>query len=311
MALNTLYVGRLDKEKGIDSLIDAFTTLLQDNYDIILHVYGTGQYNNQIQKLSQQYPNNIIYHGWQKKNTILTQRKRMDYCIMPSQFLETFGLTACESLLCWVPVIGNKKWGLVPFINDTLNIQSYPWTTDGEKLTNTLQYLINNHITKDNFTKLIKQAQTSYSKESRYRQIQSFLPLKQTTLLISDYINYNGGGIETHIHDSITILNQHQQNTKLYGHQAPQSTIKKLRNMALSLFNIKDSIIINQKTKKDNIWLIRRHSISRVIGWLPLCSTSTDNQIISHHELGLFHPYPSQTYQISQIPQARSLKILH
>ena len=99
MSLQTIYVGRLDEEKGISHLIQAMKILLSESKNIILHIYGTGAYRDNIERLAQEYPKNIFYYGWQKKNTILNQWKEMDYFIMPSQFLETFGLTACESLL--------------------------------------------------------------------------------------------------------------------------------------------------------------------------------------------------------------------
>lgn len=310
MKLQTIYVGRLDKEKGIKSLLEAFTDLLKNGYDITINIYGAGEYTHHIQQLAQQYPQHIIYHGWQKKNTILTTRKRMDYFIMPSQFLETFGLTACESLLCWVPVIGNKKWWLIPFIDETLNIQSYPGNSDGKKLTQLLTHIIDNKITKTNYTELIQHTQQTYSKETRYGQIKHLLSPEGKVLYISDYINYNGGGIETHIHDNKTILEQQGHTTELYGHQAPTgkfALLIKLAIMAMSIYNIPDAITLHKKTKKNTNWLIRRHSISRVIGWLPVACSDHANQIISHHELGLFHPYPSQTYQLSQIPKAWSL----
>lgn len=39
---------------------------------------------------------------------------------MPSEFLETFGLVALESLHAGIPVIGYKKGGVIPFIHDRL-----------------------------------------------------------------------------------------------------------------------------------------------------------------------------------------------
>lgn len=54
---------------------------------------------------------------------------------MPSRFLETFGLSALESLSEGVPVIGFQKGGLIPFIpkelavpfsaNDEENIETF------------------------------------------------------------------------------------------------------------------------------------------------------------------------------------------
>lgn len=33
-----------------------------------------------------------------------------------------------------------------------------------------------------------------------------------------------------------------------------------------------------------------------------------NNQIITHHEMGLFHPYPSQVFEISDLPPAWDLR---
>jgi len=43
---------------------------------------------------------------------------KADYTLMPSLFLETFGLVALDSLAFGIPVIGEKKGGLSPFIID-------------------------------------------------------------------------------------------------------------------------------------------------------------------------------------------------
>ena len=100
MALNIIYAGRLDQEKGILSLIKALPSLLEKHKELYFHIYGSGQYHDEIEELSLHYPEHIFFYGWQKKSDFLTQWKQTDYMIMPSEFLETFGLTACESLLC-------------------------------------------------------------------------------------------------------------------------------------------------------------------------------------------------------------------
>lgn len=194
----------------------------------------------------------------------------MDYFVMPSQFLETFGLTACESLLCGVPVIGNKKGGLEAFIDDRLNIQQQIGSHDGEKLATLLEYLSTQKLQKNDFSDMMNETKRRYSKETRYRQISSLFPTNNTIHIISDYTNYNGGGIETHIHDSITILQSHKHNIQLQGHQAPtgkRATLKKLSIMAKSRYNINDAYKVWNISSSTTI---RWHSISRVIGRLPI-----------------------------------------
>ncbi len=305
-----IYVGRLDKEKGIPDLILCIERLIKDKLNFHIHIYGKGQYTYNITTLAKFYPENITYHWRKHKKDIVEQREISDFFIMPSLFLETFGLTACESLLSWVPVIWNKKWWLIPFIHNTLDIQQNKWKNDQEKLYTLLKHLITHNITKHQYLDFIWSVQNTYTKESRLKNINTNISLSQNILMISDFINYNGWGIETHIHDISHILKDNNHNIIIYGHNAPSgrySKVKKIITMAFSFFNIYDSITLLYIYKKENIWLIRRHSISRVFGRLPLWLTSNNNQIITHHELWLFHPFPSKTTQEDQLPTARSL----
>lgn len=305
--MKLIYVGRLDKEKGIDALLYATQKLLTNKIKFSLHIFGTWYYTDDITQLALEYPQKIYFHGWVPKKDITTLRKTMDYFLMPSSFLETFGLTACESLHCSVPVIGNKKWGLLPFIHDTLDIQSYPWSHDGQKLYSLLHHLIQHRIYKESFTSWIKNIQTIYTTDQWKKSFITHLSGK-SILLISDFINYNGWGIETHIHDAITLLHQENISTKLYGHTAPTWTWavgKKIFLMAISRANIYDGYMIYRYSQKYKT--IRRHSISRIIWWLPIFLSKSPYQIITHHELWLFHPFPSKVTDPQQLPRPRSL----
>lgn len=284
--------------------------VIEDNLDFHIHIYGKGQYTDNITTLARLYPANITYHWRKQKKDIVEQRKISDFFIMPSLFLETFGLTACESLLSWIPVIGNKKWWLTPFIHNTLDIQQSTWQHDGEKLYNLIRHLIVHKITKNQYTDFITSIQNIYTIDHRINNLNKNISLSKNIMMVSDFINYNGWGIETHIHDASHILKNNNYNVNIYGHNAPSwpyAMIQKLVIMTLSFFNIYDSNKLLQIIKKKNIWLIRRHSISRVFGRLPLWLVSHNHQIITHHELWLFHPFPSKTTQENQLPKARSL----
>jgi glycosyltransferase involved in cell wall biosynthesis len=159
-----LYVGRLDKEKWIESLIFCIEQLIKTNTDFHIDIYGEWWYTSHVKKLSYKYPKHITHHGRKHKQEIIWQRTKADFFIMPSTFLETFGLTACESLLCWVPVIGNKKWWLIPFIDDALDIQQTLWKNDWEKLYNLISNLIKNNISKKQYHNLIESTKETYTK---------------------------------------------------------------------------------------------------------------------------------------------------
>lgn len=310
--MQLLYVGRLDEEKWILSLLFCIKEMIKHNIKFHIHIYGKWKYDNEINNLNSKYPSFISYYWRKNKKEIIWQRKKCDFFVMPSTFLETFWLTACESLLCWVPVIWNKKWWLIPFIHDELNIQEYKWKNDGEKLYNLINFIIQNKKTKEKYKEIITQTKEKYSKRKWIDSIKSNIyPSSTNICMISDFVNYNGWGIETHIHDATRLLREYWYKIQIYGHKAPQgklSTFSKLFIMFTSLLNIYDSIILKNIIQKKSIWTLWRHSISRVIWRLPVfTSTKNIKQIITHHELWLFHPFPSQTTQESQIPKPRSL----
>jgi glycosyltransferase involved in cell wall biosynthesis len=53
--------------------------------------------------------NKIYFFGWQSQSVIGDVLKISHFTLMPSRFLETFGLSALESLAEGVPVIGFRK----------------------------------------------------------------------------------------------------------------------------------------------------------------------------------------------------------
>ncbi|MBQ9553746.1 glycosyltransferase [bacterium] len=51
----------------------------------------------------------IHYFGWKPLSEVERYLKNIDYCLMPSRFLETFGLSAINVLKRGIPVVGFKK----------------------------------------------------------------------------------------------------------------------------------------------------------------------------------------------------------
>lgn len=313
ISMKIIYVGRLDKEKWIETLIWYINYLIQQNRtDIKFYIFWWGKYNQQIQYLHENNGDIVQYYGWKNKKEIVWLWSTMDFFFMPSTFLETFWLTACESLLLWVPVIWHKKWWLEAFITDELNIDNYKGGNDVEKTINIIDHIIQNPIDTIKLQKHILYVKNTYTISNRTNNIQNILPKHvKNILLSSDFINYNGWWIETHIHDSKDILKK-LYHISLYGQVAPswrRASMRKLILMIQSSCNIKDSYYINNMIKEQHIDTIWRHSISRVLGWLPLWVNSNKQlqQIITHHELWIFHPFPSKVKEYNQIPKPRSL----
>ncbi len=98
--------------------------------------------------------------------------------------------------------------------------------------------------------------QQTYTKMQRIKKISPILSDKKNIMMISDFINYNGGGVETHIHDITEILSHDGYHITLYGHHAPtgkRASLQKIVIMLSSLINIRDSYHIIKKIKKNSI----------------------------------------------------------
>lgn len=65
-----------------------------------------------------------------------------DFVLMPSRFLETFGLSALDFAQFGVPTIGYKKGGLKPFIRDNLNIYNFPGASEQEQFNNAMASIL-------------------------------------------------------------------------------------------------------------------------------------------------------------------------
>ncbi|WP_394155251.1 glycosyltransferase family 4 protein [Loktanella salsilacus] len=85
-------IGRLDRQKGFDSLIAAFRTLPQP--DVALHIYGQGEEEAALRQLASGDPR-IHFKGFAATPTDAFDA--VDAVIMPSRW-EAYGLVAIEAL---------------------------------------------------------------------------------------------------------------------------------------------------------------------------------------------------------------------
>lgn len=71
-------------------------------------ITSDGLYEKEIRELTRIYPS-VQYLGKIFPQELASLYRESDFLFMPSRFLETFGLTALESLACGTPVIGFQK----------------------------------------------------------------------------------------------------------------------------------------------------------------------------------------------------------
>ena len=107
-----LYVGRIDKEKGVDLFCQAITELNKSGI-----VVGDG---NEREKLQKEYPH-IEFTGWKNKIEVKIYMKNARALIFPSRWYETAGLTVLEAQSIGLPCIVSKNTAASEFIEDKKN----------------------------------------------------------------------------------------------------------------------------------------------------------------------------------------------
>jgi glycosyltransferase involved in cell wall biosynthesis len=322
--MKLLYFGRLDHEKGIQAIIQAidYFSTKQDKKSthnssyssqatkksktkqlpFSLYIFGTGNYQSTIKHLAQQYPNHIHYYGFQTLNKIKNIGQQCDYCLMPSLFLETFGLSALNACSRWLPVIAYAKGGCTPFILPDYDLSKYIWSPS-EQLIKLLSQLQKSDPAYKKNRQKVQDISTNYSKEKRLTKISSLLPTKtKKILIISDFVQ-KLGGIETYIYDIKQILESAGYEVKLIGSKMGKSKKSRLLSMLISVCNIPFALYLRHTITNYQPDLIRYHSILRHIGRLPLrYNQKTKNtKRIMYHDLGYFHPFPSSVQSTQQI----------
>ena len=104
-----VYAGRLEENKGLSFLLDAWERI-PVNYQ--LHIYGDGNLKDRVVQVSEQFEN-VKYLGFQSHDVIFDDLRKAKALINPSSLYEGFPMTIAESFSIGKPVIatnvGNQK----------------------------------------------------------------------------------------------------------------------------------------------------------------------------------------------------------
>lgn len=109
-----MYAGSLHREYGIDMLIQAFLKAKVENSE--LHIYGNGNYTDEIEKICRQY-NNVVFYGQCAHDRILEEEKKVTLLINPRPTNEeytkySFPSKTLEYMASGTPVLMTKLPGM-------------------------------------------------------------------------------------------------------------------------------------------------------------------------------------------------------
>jgi len=117
-SIHFLYVGQIEKHKGIDILVEAF--LQVKNEDIRLNILGSG---SQLEYLTDSAKNDtrIIFHGRATRQKVADFFKKSDVTVVPSLCYENSPTVIFESFFFGVPVLASKMEGIAELIEEGKN----------------------------------------------------------------------------------------------------------------------------------------------------------------------------------------------
>ncbi len=110
-ARKLLFVGRFDRQKGVDLLLDAFKSIESEGFELTLigePVVGTE---------SPVIPKSVTYLGWQSAAGVQDAIQKSDILVVPSRW-EGFGLVAVEAMRAGRPVVAARVGGLAEVVVD-------------------------------------------------------------------------------------------------------------------------------------------------------------------------------------------------
>ena len=111
-----LYVGRLSREKGLRTLLDAWKRLPKS---CPLHIAGDGPQRQELEDEAQRCGlSSIRFRGRLSHSETIAAMKGARFLILPSEWYEGFPMTLAESFACGTPVICSKLGAMEEIVED-------------------------------------------------------------------------------------------------------------------------------------------------------------------------------------------------
>lgn len=116
--IDILFVGRLNRYKGVHILISAFNQIKCNK--IHLHIVGEGKEKEELKKIAGINPH-ITFYGFVSENMLLELYRKANIAVVPSIWYETFGIVIIESFKYSTPVIASNIGGFPELVENGHN----------------------------------------------------------------------------------------------------------------------------------------------------------------------------------------------
>ncbi len=151
-----VFVGRITYEKGVDLLLDAWSKIDKNKYELV--IVGDGPEKEKLQKKYGE-DEQVNWRGWLNREEVLQEISESNFIVMPSRWYEGFPMVIVESLALGTPAIVPNHAGFPEIIND--NQEGY-FFKPGEKesLELILEKGVNTNL--DDLNKMKKNSRNRY-----------------------------------------------------------------------------------------------------------------------------------------------------
>ena len=119
--ISVLFVGRLERRKGIEVLMKAIPLVLKSNCTVLFKIIGADADGiSDSYSSNSEIRENIQFLGKVKNDELINAYQNCDIFVAPSYY-ESFGLIFAEAMAWGKPVIGTKVGGIPDVVDDNKN----------------------------------------------------------------------------------------------------------------------------------------------------------------------------------------------
>lgn len=115
-----LFVGRLERRKGVKYLLQAYELLEQENDNVRLIIAGNGPNREKLESLATELGlKNVTFLGYVDDETKVELMQTADLLCAPAIFGESFGIVLLEAMACGAVLVAGDNSGYVSVMRDT------------------------------------------------------------------------------------------------------------------------------------------------------------------------------------------------
>lgn len=118
-----LYVGLLERVKGLDILVEAFRKVRESNRNVRLRIVGRGSVRRELELLVKELNlvASVSIPGYLDRNQLLEEYRRANAFVLASRF-EAFGVVLIEAMSAGLPVVATRSGGPENIITEQCGI---------------------------------------------------------------------------------------------------------------------------------------------------------------------------------------------